>query len=96
MHLVPQTRVDTASPSTIAITVERHPAQSPVSAAAAKSPRALCRLRGRRQRTALFLHGGVTAQLRLGERFREGTAGAHHFPGGRISGPNSGSAPGIC
>ncbi len=31
------------------------------------------------QRTPLFFHGGAAAELCLGERFREGTAHAHHL-----------------
>ena len=34
-----------------------------------------------KQRTTVFLHGGVAAQLRFGKRFSEGAAHAHYFPG---------------
>ncbi len=85
MHLVHQTRVDTgfAQHNRRLRTVGGIQLKALFQQLGGGSPRALSpNFMDRRQRTALFLHGGVAQQLRLSERFREGTADAHHFPGG--------------
>ncbi|CGY67841.1 Uncharacterised protein [Salmonella enterica subsp. enterica serovar Typhi] len=83
MHLVHQTRVDTGFAQHNRRTVGGIQLEALFQQLSGQVHHALfVAFANREQRTALFLHSGVTAQLCLGERFREGTAHAHHFPGG--------------
>ncbi len=95
MHLVYQTRIDTRFPSTIAVPWVASSSKPCFSSLPPGPPRVLYRLRARKATHDLFLHGGVAAQLRFGERFSEGRPTPMTSPVERISGPNSGSTPGI-
>ncbi len=95
MHLVYQTRIDTRFAQPIAVPWVASSSKPCFSSFAAGPPRVLCRLRARKAAHDRVSHGGVAAQLRFGERFSEGAAPPMTSPVERISGPNSGSTPGI-
>ena len=82
MHLVHQTRVDTRFAQHNCRTVGRVQLKALLQQLGRKVNHALfIAFANGEQRTARFSHGRAAAQLRLGKRFCEGTAHAHHFPG---------------
>ncbi len=96
MHLVTRRGLIPASPSTIAVPWVA-PARSPVSAVLPPGPpRVLCRFAHGKQRTTVFLHGGVAAQRALANASAKVRPTPMTSPVEAFLALTAGQRPGIC